>query len=161
MHKMIIVYEEATKNSYKVISKMLEKRFSLESLCIKDEGAGKEYFEKLLKYKTDYICTLDMAGFQLDTLLGVPAYDILTAKQIHIIINEDILPFYGENDFALNLFLYVPDDIEKWRKKYPHIPNMEAYERFEAAENGEIFNSKFNESILNLIIDRTIREVEG
>ena len=161
MRKAIIVYEEAIENSAKVISGMLKKRFILEGLCIKDGGSKKEYSEKLLKCKAGYICTLDMAGFQLDTLLGEPTYDILTAKQMHIIINEDILSLYGENDFALNLFLYIPDDVEKWRKRYPHIPNMESYKRFEADENGNILNSEINEAILNLIVDRTIQEAEG
>lgn len=161
MREMLIVYEEAIENNYKVISGMLEKRFILEELCIKDGGSRKEYSEKLLKCKADYICTLDMAGFQLDTLLGAPTYDILTAKQMHIIINEDILPLYGENDFALNLYIYIPDDVKKWGKRYPHIPNMEAYKRFEADENGNILNSEINKTILEFIVNRTIEEVEG
>lgn len=161
MRKAIIIYEEAIENSYRVISGMLEKKFILESLCIKDGGSKKEYSKKLLKCRADYICTLDMAGFQLDTLLGEPTYDILTAKQMHIIINEDILLLYGEHDFALNLFLYVPDNVEKWRGKYPHIPNIEAYKRFETDENGNILNSEMNESILNFIVERTIQEAEG
>lgn len=161
MRKMFIVYEEAVENSYKVISGMLGKRFTLEGLCIKDGGSRKEYSEKMLGCKADYICTLDMAGFQIDTLLGEPIYDILMAKQMHIIINEDILPLYGGNNFALNLFLYIPDDVEKWRNRYPHIPNMEAYKRFEVDENGNILNCEINEAILNLIADRTIQEAEG
>lgn len=163
MDKALIVYEENAENSCEQMIRMIEEAFSdrqikADRICIKENSARNDYLTGLTESMADYICTLDMAGFQLDTLLNMPVYNIIEAKQLHIVINEEVLPVYANNQFALNLFLFVPDDAEKWRKKYQHIPYIESYERLETDERGRISKSPKNGEILETLIKRLICE---
>ena len=157
MRKTVIVYEENDK--YERLLKLIDKNFTdrgfhTDILCIKEGGPGNEYASWLKKSEADFICTLDLAGFQLNTLLDTPMYNILKAKQMHVLINEDVFPLYAEKEFALNLFLFVPEDAEKWRLKYPHILNMEAYASLEIDEDGFVIDSEFNRNAINQLVDR-------
>ena len=160
MHRMLVVYNAKEEYKYRNILEILDKRFVTAKIRIRDGGFPNEYNEMFSKSSSEYICTLDMAGFQLNTLLDYPAYDVMPEKQMHIIIDEDIIPLYAEEDFGLHLFLYVPDDAQKWRSRYPHIPNIDSYKRLEADEIGVILDSDFNAEILHRLIDKFLNEVE-
>ena len=47
--------------------------------------------ELLMAERPEIICSLDMAGFDLDTLLETYYYNICCAKQMHIIMNQQLL----------------------------------------------------------------------
>ncbi len=158
MRRLMTVYDEAVEYKYGSVLDVLRKRFDVEVLCIKPSISTDEYNSRFSECCEDYVCSLDMAGFQMNTLLDYPSYDVMMEKQMHIIINETVFPQYAEDDFALNLFLYVPEDAEKWRNKYPHIPNIDAYERLEQDAEGNVLASEFNERVLNTVIDRFLRE---
>mgnify|MGYP001098343461 CR=1 FL=1 len=161
MRKMMVVYNAEIEHKYESIFEVLKKRFDVERLCIEDGTSLDEYNSRLSGSGADYISSLDMAGFQLNTLLDYPAYNIMREKQMHIIIDEAVFPQYAEADFAVHLFLYVPESAEKWRCRYPHIPNIDDYVRLEEDEEGTVLASGFNETALNAMIDRFLEEVEG
>lgn len=162
MGKVVIVYNEEDEK-YSVLIKLVVEEFSsrnfeTESLCIRNDDSKNKYTSFLQNAGADYICTLDMAGFWLDTLLEMPFYDILTAKQLHIIINQERLDSWRVKEFALNLFFVVPGAVREWKKEYPYILNIDGYPPFETDEENGILDSETNKEIVKLIIDKFFRE---
>ncbi len=164
MSKVVIVYEEEVEESYKELRKQLasvwlERGLSVEEVCILDGGNSKGYNDKIQATDVKYICTLDMAGFQLGTLLEQPAYNICVAKQMHIILREEYFGLYAGNEFALNLFFYVPGSAAYWKKKYPHVLHFSSYEDFVVNCKNETQRMR-NEKALKGIVEEFLKEVE-
>ena len=150
MGKAIIVYNERD-DKYSVLTEYMEEEFSrrgieTEGLCIGSIDSKNRYAAFLKNAGADYLCTLDMRGVWLDTLLEVPLYNILTAKQLHIIINQESLTSYREKEFALNLFFAVPGAVSAYGKEYPYVLNIDEYPSFETDAKS--------------VIDKFFREVE-
>ena len=84
--KMGIVWEENNRVLFPVVQEAecvgKEMGMQVELLPLKPKE-GKLY-EKLKKLDAEYLLTFDMAGFENDTYLEVPMYNLLYAKQIHI-----------------------------------------------------------------------------
>lgn len=164
MSKVLIVYEEEVERSYKRLREQLsalwlERGLATEEVCIVNGGNPKEYNDKILAADVKYICTFDMSGFQLGTLLEQPAYNICVAKQMHIILREEYFRLYADNDFALNLFFYVPGSAAYWKKKYPHVLHFSGYEDFNLNSKNETQNRK-DKKTLEGIVEEFLKEVE-
>lgn len=164
MGKAIIVYNERD-DKYSVLTEYMEEEFSrrgieTEGLCIGSIDSKNRYAAFLKNAGADYLCTLDMAGVWLDTLLEVPLYNILTAKQLHIIINQESLTSYREKEFALNLFFAVPGAVSAYGKEYPYVLNIDEYPSFETDARNIILDSETNREIVKSVIDKFFREVE-
>lgn len=164
MSKVVIVYEEEVEESYKELRGQLatlwqERNLNIEEVCIVNGGSPKEYNDKLMAKDVKYICTLDMSGFQLGTLLEQPAYNICVAKQMHIILREEYFGLYADNEFALNLFFYVPGSAAYWKKKYPHVLHFSSYEDFILNCKNEAQRLR-NEKALKGIVEEFLKEVE-
>lgn len=162
MKKAVIVCSEED-HKYSVLIKFIAEEFSCrdfetKSLCIRSDDSKNKYSAFLKNDDADYICTLDMAGFWLDTLLEASFYNILTAKQLHIIINQESLAPYRNKEFALNLFFTVPGTVGEYRKEYPYILNIDEYPPLERDEGNGILNSETNREIVKLVIDKFFRE---
>jgi len=164
MSKVLIIYEEEVEQSYKKLREQLaslwrERGLDTEEVCIVNGGNPKEYNDKILAQNVKYICTFDMSGFQLGTLLEQPAYNICVAKQMHIILREEYFGLYADGEFALNLFFYVPGSAAYWKKKYPHVLHFSGYDEFKLNSNNETQNMK-NKGTLEEIVEEFLREVE-
>lgn len=164
MGKAVIVYNEED-DKYGILIKLIAEEFSVrdfetEGLCIRGSDSKNKYTAFLKNAGFDYICTLDMAGFWLDTLLEAPLYNILTAKQLHIIIEREKLDSYRDREFALNLFFAVSGATGEGGKKYFDILNIDRYPSFEMDERNVILNSETNRGIVKLVMDEFFRKVE-
>lgn len=166
MERVLLVYEGDTVEKYDLLIKHIvatyeEKGFTVEEISIENGTRTGLYAQKISKSNAKYVCVLDLAGFQIPTLTGNNLYTITTAKQLHILINEAVLSLYGQDDFALNLFLFVPGKLDKWTKKYPHIPNIEEYEKLERDASDRILLFEKNKQLIEYMIDYVIKETEG
>lgn len=136
MGRVMVVNEEGMPETYGILRKIIKEYFekdgfTVEMFYIKDVMKPDEYWEKYEDPGWEYICTLDMAGFQISTILGGPRYNIMPAKQIHIVINEKIFAFYQDMEFALNLYMFVPDTMRGGCLEELFIPNLSYYKPFE------------------------------
>ena len=164
MGKAVIVYNERD-DKYSVLTEYVAEEFSrrgieTEGLCVGSIDSKNEYTAFLQNANADYLCTLDMAGAWLDTLLEVPVYNILTAKQLHIIINQESLAPYRDKEFALNLFFAVPGAVSAYGKEYPYILNIDEYPPFEMDERNVILDSDTNREIVKFVMDKFWGEAE-
>lgn len=140
MEKVLIVCEEFIPESYLGLMGIVKEYFegcglAAEIFCIEADMDPSVCQKKFSEAGLKYICTLDMAGFQIDTTLGGPRYNIVHAKQIHIVINEESFIRYREEDFALNLFMYMPDTMRNDFETRVNMFNMNFYQSFELKKN--------------------------
>lgn len=140
MSKALIVFHRETQEKYRPVTDLIHEYFrgiscEAEELCVHGGMSREECRVALVNAECDYICTLDLPCFQLSTLLDSVLYNILPAKQIHIVIDTEKLCEYRDVDFALNLFVCVPDTGRLWEREFPHIPNLILYPPFELQES--------------------------
>ena len=162
MSKLLMVYEKKTEPEYQPVIKLIREYFNelsyeVEDLCIADSTRQEECRITLSEARCDYICTLDLPCFELTTLLGDTIYNILPAKQIHIIIDTKKLLAYKNIDFALNLFVFVPDTGKRYEEEYTHIPNLAVYQIFEW---GSAQGEETNRETVRQILDGVRKECE-
>lgn len=136
MGKVLIVYEEGMPETYHILMDIIREYFeqtglAVEIFYIEDGMEQDKYWGKFADPGWEYICTLDMAGFQINTILGEPRYNIMTAKQVHIVINEEIFALYQDMEFALNLYLFMPDTMHGTCLEKLYLPNLSYYKPFE------------------------------
>ena len=154
MSKVLIVFEEKVRSRYQSIIELTKEYFmnlsyEVEIFCAADNTRQEECRIRLSETKYDYICTLDLPCFELTTLMGDTVYNILPAKQIHIIIDTKRLLAYKTINFALNLFVFVPDTGKCFEDEYANIPNLAVYPIFEMGNaQGEETNRKTVRNIL-------------
>lgn len=157
MGKVMVVYEEGMPESYHLLIDRIKEYFEQGGYAttifyIEGVMEPEEYWEKFADLTWDYICTLDMAGFQISTVLGGPRYNIMPAKQIHIVINEDAFALYQDMNFALNLYLFVPETMRKYHLEELFIPNLAYYRPFELTEG----SAKDGEKLIQIL--ETVRK---
>lgn len=136
MSKALIVFDKKTRTGYQPVVELIREYFrdlayEVDELCVDSNTSQEECRLALTEARNDYICTLDLACFQMPTLLETSLYNILPAKQIHIVIDTKKLLAYKGEDFALNLFVCVPDAGRQWEEEFPNIPNLIRYQPFE------------------------------
>lgn len=143
MGRVLVVYEEGVPKTYHILLDIIKEYFErdgfiVEMFYIKSVMMPDEYGGKFADQGWEYICTLDMAGFQISTVLGCPRYNIMSAKQIHIVIDRKCFWLYQEASFALNLYLFMPETMREDRLEELFIPNLYYYKPFELKEgNGQ------------------------
>ncbi len=136
MRRVLILLEHKMYNRYQPLLRLIKEYFTAlsyetEEFCAGD-GADQEACRiKLLETKCDYLCTLDLPCLGLTTLLGYPLYNLLPARQIHIVLDTKKLPSCRKMDLALNLFVFVPDTGKHYEEEYPRIPNLAVYPAFD------------------------------
>ncbi len=164
MSKVAIVCAEEQRKRYSDFLLLLEKFWNEKGyfpfyVFIKTCDRTVDIIDKIRNEDVIYIISLDMAGFEMKTLLEDAMYNIVTAKQLHIVIDGRVLEQFCRTEFALNLYLCLSEE-EYRRKKIPAI-NLLKYSRFETNEKGYIVNIKDNYEELERVCDCFIKDVEG
>lgn len=116
---------------------------------------------KLTTLNDDFIFTIDMAGFQASTFLGTHAYNMVSAKQIHLVLDERKMDKYGMNEMALNLYIFLDEGKINCDSKYSHIPNLHFFQSFECNERGKIRKCSKNVAIIREIIGTVMNELNA
>ena len=166
MLEAYIVYEEEAEERFSAAREILlrilkEFQIETEELCIMDGRDAKEYTKKLEDDSIKYIFSFDMAGFQMNTILEQPAYNLFKAIQMHIVVDERYFALYANKEFALNLFFFVPGRIGEWKRKYPEVLNFIGYEYFATDWTGKIIDCCNNREKLNRMVIEFMKEISG
>ena len=164
MNRIVIVCEQEYKEQYKALLGMLEtlvekEGYDILEVFIKDGDITFDIADKLRAEEVKYIFSIDMAGFEMKTLLEEPLYNIVLAKQLHIIVDCNWIAEYREEVFALNLYFGLPSDSDA--EKQIDALNILKYSVFETDENGFVLESEKNYSELELLYSSFLKDVEG
>ena len=166
--RAIIIYEEGHREVLNDLLRdtqiiMEKKQYATTQLCISNKKPGHTYFEQLKKENPDYIISFAMAGFQWKTLASQISYNLLYAKQIHILIgNYDIYETYLQKEYAINLFFFADHErwTKKWDERYAGIPFMKKISTIYIGKKLSVDERQSNQKNLNQIIDQVIHIVE-
>lgn len=132
-NKVFIIYRERDANvKANIISALSriwkERGYEVVSLSILEERPWEDYRPLLKEQEISYLVTLDMAGFGWSTLLEGSVYNLLSAKQLHLLTGDrgqyDMLL---QKEYAINLFFFTdnPDTFLGWEIRYPLLPHLE------------------------------------
>lgn len=168
MKKLVIVWEESKQSSFGSLIKQvmkIGKELDMEAYLfpIKGKGTHKVY-EQIKERDAHYLLTFDMAAFEMSSLQEVPVYNILYAKQIHILMeNDQKYRQYLQQDLALNLFLFVTDErlLQQYKQEYPHILNMEAMPSLATGKKLTVKQQETNYAALKWVMEKVYQEVEA
>ena len=132
-NKVIIIYREqdadVKANIISALSGIWEERgYEPVSLPILEERPWENYRPLLKEQDISYLVTLDMAGFGWSTLLEGSVYNLLSAKQLHLLTEDQ--GQYGmllQKEYAINLFFFTdnPETFLGWESRYPLLPHLE------------------------------------
>lgn len=167
MKKIIIIWEADNFNIERSLVRAAQEAgesLGMEVVLFpKQRSGGPDFYEYLKKEDADYLLSFDMAGFEKSTLQESSAYNILYAKQIHVLLKNDskYRKFLGREQ-ALNLFFFAAGEreVRKYREEYPHLLNLE--EMPELAVSSQITEEKqrHNKEALQQIIEKVKKEAE-
>ena len=133
MNKILIVCNEYTKEKNNVLLDCLLQHSAwsgcmIDTLvvmkdCGETAGQATVSLAAIAASDADVIISIDMEGFQNKTLLENFQYNIMTAKQLHLILAKEKWEKYKDAEFAMNLFFYIPsrdsaEEIETHNFKY-------------------------------------------
>lgn len=167
MKKIVIVWEEKEQKLYGSLikqAKKIAKELDMEAVFfpLQDKGKYKTY-ERLKEIDADYLLVFDMAGFEMSTLQEVSGYNILYAKQIHILFgNDEKYRKHLKKNLALNLFFFLSDEnlLEAYKQEYPHILNLEAMPPLFTGKKLTVWQQEKNQEALRGIIEQVYHQVE-
>lgn len=139
MGKLLMVYNQGDKEKYKTLFELVvniwkseysrvkgtKENLQIEEIMIKNGIITNAVIRQLRASDVKYIFSFNMAGFEAKALLEDPLYNIVTAKQLHMITDRPLLEQYKNQDMALNLFFYVTGEREELQHTYQHVLNLE------------------------------------
>lgn len=132
-NKIIIIHREkdtySKENIIRILRRVWEDRgYETVPMPIREEKSWGTYLPRLREQDVSWLVTVDMAGFGWSTLLEGCAYNLLPAKQLHL-LTEDRGQYDGflQKEYAINLFFFTdnPDTIQDWESRYPLLPHLE------------------------------------
>lgn len=163
MKTNFLVCEYENKDQYEGLIRMIKDVMSEYDVETSEYFFEKRYVNdlarKLMNLKDDFLVTIDMAGFQVSTFLGTHAYNMVSAKQIHIVLDDSKMEKYGTSEMALNLYLFVRDKMRDSVLMYSHIPNLHFYSGFELDDKGRIKVCLENSAVVRGIIGAVMNEL--
>lgn len=132
-HKVIIIYQEqdadSKANYISTLNRIWEERgYETVLLPICEEQSWDKYLPRLREQDISYLVTVDMAGFGWSTLLEGSVYNLLPAKQLHLLTGDrgqyDALL---QREYAINLFFFTdnPETFRGWENRYSLLPHLE------------------------------------
>lgn len=137
MDKIIIIWNQYDGKEWDILARQAETAAQeLEMQVITYPLSSRmtnEDYGKIKELDADYLMTFDMAGFEQDTLQEVPSYNMVFAKQIHILLGDN--PKYSDylcRSLSLNQFLFAQteEQAEYISKEYPQLLNVEGMPQF-------------------------------
>lgn len=113
MKKILLVYYEACGRNYQNILNVIMEKKQTEEYLFEILNISQDYSETWRKClqnpDAEFVISFDMAGFQYKTLLDNYLYNIIPLKQLHLITNRKVWDEYEHSEFAVNVFVYIPD----------------------------------------------------
>lgn len=165
MKKAVIIYNQVQKQEIQNLLRLIEEFLNvrceeIEEIPFQKKNAG--VISLYLRSESiDLLFSIDLAGFEMYTLLETYFYNIMSAKQLHFITRKNLITTLRNMDIALNLYLAVPDEIpsniQKESTKY--VPNMIVHPTYDLT-NGIVEGSLKNKAIVQDVINYFMEEIE-
>ncbi len=167
MKKIAIILEEHNQKPFSTLAEQAmkaAKELDMEPIYFPlRERADIHTFERLRKLDADYLLSFDMAGFEMDTLTEESAYNLLYAKQIHILFqNDQKYRIYLRQNLAMNLFLFIGDEylFKQYKQEYSHILNLEVMPPLVSGEELTKGRQEKNQKAIKQVMERVYQEIE-
>lgn len=167
MKKIAIIFEENNQQLFGALAEQAieaARELDMEPVYFPLKGrADIGTYERLRKMDADYLLSFDMAGFEMGTLTEDSAYNLLYAKQIHILFqNHQKYRTYLRQDLAMNLFLFIGDEylFKRYKQEYSHILNLEAMPSLVYGEKLTKEQQEKNRKAIKWVMERVYQEVE-
>lgn len=167
--KTVLVYEKAHEEVLQDLLSVTEqlwqaKGYDILRLPVSSQRRNYEYVEELQRMDAEYLLSFAMAGFGWKTLTSQVSYNLLYAKQMHILIGD-----YGDyekflqKEYAINLFFFADNKkwTENWEERYPGIPFMERIPQLYIGKNLSALEKQEDNRIMQQIMDTVHSIVEG
>lgn len=168
MKKAVIIYDEENADILKEVVSITEqiwkdKEYEITKTCVSSEKKPHEYLDELRASGAAFVITYGMAGFQWSTLQEKVGYNIVKAKQIHIL--PGCLPIYDEylrKEYAINLFFYADNEeiIRQRKGTYAEIPYLKKMPILYMANKLTVKEKIRNVANLNRIFDEVLDFIE-
>lgn len=158
--KAIVVYEQ--KEYSRQFGKMIQDVLWMQNIKTEFLDVTKnnpsDYMKYLQETSAEIIITIDMAGFHLKTLQENSFYNVLTAKQLHFLSEENKLKKWEQEEFALNLYVAVPqrecNNVKLGRREnIPQVIYHPCYEQKQGAITESVINKNIIKEVIALFID--------
>ena len=160
-----IEHEEVLEDFLAVLEQILkEKGHVAGRILVTPQKKGYQYLEELKKLDADYLISIAMAGFTWTTLTSQPAYNLLYAKQIHILLGDyNNYDEFLQQEYAMNLFFFAdhPKWLRNWEEKYPGIPYLEQIPTLYIGKALSRQERQTDYKIMEQVIEKVINMVEG
>lgn len=130
---MLILYRKQISNEkrelVRTVCRAWEKRgYQTAELPIDEERASESYLSEVRKQNPEYLVTIDMVGFGWTTLLEGSVYNLLHAKQLHLLTGDcGQYDTFLRKEYAINLFFFSDsmETVKNREKEYPLLPHLE------------------------------------
>lgn len=122
------------------------------------------FIENVKKEEPDYLITFAMAGFGGKTLIGHNMYNLICAKQIHILIGDyQYYHKFLKGEHGINLFFFADCGkwVNNWQKEYRGIQFFEKIPPLYIGRKLTSNEKKADENTIRNIIAKVVEIVEG
>lgn len=114
---------------------MMEYEADTKRCVLKTEADLALIGQEVEDWKPQIICTFDMAGFEQLTLTETYYYNICTAKQMHVIVNDNSFADYRDGEYAMNLYMCIPRGCKYAETMRERILNVWEYPAFRGIDS--------------------------
>lgn len=160
-----IEHEKVLQDLLEIIEQILKgEGHEVIRILVSRQKKGHEYLEELKKLDADYLISIAMAGFSWTTLASQVAYNLLYAKQIHILVGDyENYEEFLKKEYAMNLFFFTdhPKWFQNWEEKYPGIPYLEKIPTLYIGKNLSVAEKQADNKIMKQVINKVIDMAEG
>jgi len=158
------VHEEILNEMIDVMESFLKKNNIVVKMIVNTEEPRYKFMAKLEKENVDCLITFAMAGFGGKTLIGHNSYNLICAKQIHILVGD--YPYYHEflkGEHGINLFFFADHGkwVSNWHKEYRGVQFFEKIPPLYIGKKLTSNEKKADENTMRNIIAKVSEIVEG
>lgn len=112
-------------------------------------GQRRDIIAEIKAFHPDVLITTDLAGFEQCTLTDNISYNLLSCKQLHLLLHEKLSnePYLAKQ-LSIAMFFYCAGDEyrEYLIRKYPNLPSLKSLPAGQAgSRDAEVFYEVFQE----------------
>lgn len=166
--KIAIIYEDVNKEILgeviDITESILNKNNIVVEMMVNSREPRYKFQARLVEQDADYLITFAMAGFGGKTLIGHNSYNLVCAKQIHILIGD--YSHYHEllkGEHGINMFFFADHGkwVNRWREEYKGVQFFEKIPPLYIGKKLTSNEKKADENTIRNLVDKVVELVEG